>query len=43
MMNALRFKDNANNVYKENVKKLGTFEGIRLVGQEEEKISLVQQ
>ena len=37
MMNALRFKDNANNVYKENVKKWGTFEGIRLVGQEEKR------
>lgn len=43
MMDALSLKDNANNVYKNNVNKWGTFEGIRLVGQEEKKVSLVQQ
>lgn len=42
-MDALSSKDNANNVYKNNVNKWGTFGGIRLDGQEEKKVSLVQQ
>lgn len=37
MTNALSLKDNANNVYKDNVNKRGTFEGVRLIGQEEKK------
>lgn len=36
MMDALSLKDNTNNVYKNNVNKWGTFEGIRLAGQEED-------
>lgn len=33
-MYALNLKDNANNVYKDNVNKWGTFEGIKLVGRD---------
>lgn len=43
MTNALSLKDNANNVYMDNVNKRGTFEGVRLTGQEEKKVSLLQQ
>lgn len=39
MTNALSLKDNANNVYKDNVNKQGTFEGVRLIGQEEKGIA----